>query len=176
MGDFIIEHNNLPRIRRNLPAVLEARMEEAAKSLRGAVQKSAEEVDKPSTDTGAMREGMVIQTASGDDAEQAKALAKDAFVGNRSRFDPMGRLHTAQRFEALCGDVEALPSPGNRFEIITALTVLMIYGRWWEQGDAWDFATKSKRPASPWFTPSVMGWQVSEWSHFFEGVIEEARR
>lgn len=176
MSHIEIVRNDLPKLIRDLPSVVASRLTGAVKDARGASQKAVDEAGEPSSDSGALREGQAIQTARENDFEAVKATARAAFVGNPSRFDPKGKFHTTERFEELCGEVEALPSPRNKFEVVAALTILMMYGAWWEDGDAWDLTRREKRPATPWFRPAINAWGADEFASHFEGSIQEALR
>ena len=179
MSHIVIDRNDLPHLLSALPGVVAARVESATGAARGAAQKGVEESGEPSSDTGALREGMVVEVVgegrADSDFEARKADARTHFTQGRSRFDPKGRMHTEENFERLCNDLEPAPTR-NRYEVLGILTVLMKYGAWFEEGNAWNLAENQKRPATPWFEPAVMAWAASDLESHFDGVVEESLR
>lgn len=169
-----VEYNLLPTIEDNLDAVTARRLNRAGEAAREAGRSGVDDPGLPESDTGALREGIVLQTEDGDDYDERRADALAAFTGNPSRFDPGGKRHTEEEFNRLCADMPHLPTSSTPGESTIAIVVLMLYGLWFEEGDAWDLANQTKRSPAPWFGPPVNAWGDTRFEGNFKGIVEEA--
>lgn len=167
-----IEFNLLPTILKNIPDVVAKRLENAANDAREVGRSGVDDPGLPQSDTGALREGIVVQTEDGDDFDERRSAALSAFTGNASRFGAKG--HTEADFNRLCAELPPLPQRENPFELVATIVVLMKYGLWFEDGSAWDLAAKAKRSPSPWLGPAMSGFEQTGFENHFGGVIEEA--
>ena len=136
---------------------------EAAVGARAAVVEDLNGAGPLNSDTGSLRESLwVMDKAGADDFSERRAAAKEAYVGDSSRYADIVRevldsnAYDAQHFEERAADSE-VPLSGDE---LAALGTMLAYGWWWHSGH-FNLLTHKWEQAS-WFIEPVARWFASE--------------
>lgn len=174
MSRVKIVYNRLPQIRKDLPQLIENRLENAAQELRKQLIEQLHSGMLIQSDTQALAQSLFVQTPQNSDYAARLQAAAVAYLSNSSvwlapvRENVTPEAYEKPHFYERVASEDALPQEKDVHRV--AVASMLAYAAFWEYGHDNEFTKRYEH--RPWMSPVAFEWAFSHLAKQFEDLLK----